>query len=959
MNIIKIVILLLITVESSYGEAIPASKLFQAEKTEDVKLSPDAKYFVIKRREVNRTVLTLTSTETLDEYEIIHFPTNKNNQLKGVVWLDKQSLLVRYSYSYGFGSSDSYSILKIKVNEGVPTATPKHIKARGYVVDPLANTENKVLFALLTDADNANKYSLVYMNHDQLSSGSSKHAIRFSKNTPKAAVFISNNRGKDIMAVKLEGTNAEIYYKRSQFDGWKRTGHLPLNDNYFLPVGFIDDEYLAVLSNKDSDTVVLREFSLVDSRLGKILASHPSYDIVSAETDSDSQSVKWVRYFERNKLVTRYFDSKDQKAKRMITKALPGKQFVFLSQLENSQFEILYSFSSSSPGKYYLFDRKNLTAGLIGEARPELKGYKFSSSEVIRVAVSDGIDVEATITYPSVPPNGVLLVNPHGGPIGVRDYDQFQPELQYYASRGYTVLQVNYRGSTGYGRKFLDAGRGELGKVIEQDINKVVDHLFKSAKFKHVCAMGSSYGAYSSVMLAIFRPQRYSCVAASFGIYDLPLLFNYRNLDKASGMIKATENVVGKMRPELWDLSPLYKLEELQAPLLIVAGVKDPVASIEHSNRLRYRARQLGKTEQSLFYKSAGHGHYSWFGDRHEAVSTSQFFERILGLSTTWKTKEILVEESTTLADGFSDGTFLPEDPSKAIKHYRKAANLGDARSQFVLAQNLERGVKADTLLKQAVGLYIQSSETGYHKASYRLGELYADRFGLNNLLLSYKYYKIAWEQGNDFAALETAKMQCLSRGAQRNFQSCLKIIDSEIKAYKSKTKRRPKYDRQIRQTLASILWQAQLSSEENRELQTVLGRLVKIDSFDVSLDERVSGAFENSRPEYWNGQTLEHSTTLKLRRGLIFGVAFNFLSNSEQAVKQDQIVYNYRWIKPGSADRSGKDIEEYIGISHHKGFHKLTYTISDNSELRPGDWTLELQTLDGKPLYSKTFTLE
>ncbi|MDU0353667.1 prolyl oligopeptidase family serine peptidase [Paraglaciecola aquimarina] len=186
---------------------------------------------------------------------------------------------------------------------------------------------------------------------------------------------------------------------------------------------------------------------------------------------------------------------------------------------------------------------------------------------------------------------------PHGGPIGPRDINSFNSQVQFLTNRGYSVLQVNYRGSRGFGRAFKNSGRGQWGRKIEQDISTAVEQVTKQTSFKHTCAIGASYGGYSSVMLAILHPKQYDCVVARFGVFDLPLIFNDRNTKKSDYLQKVWSKVVGEYTPKLKDYSPVYFADLLKAPILITAGRLDTRASFEHSNRLKY---VLEKTSMKL-----------------------------------------------------------------------------------------------------------------------------------------------------------------------------------------------------------------------------------------------------------------------------------------------------------------------------------------------------------------------
>ena len=153
--------------------------------------------------------------------------------------------------------------------------------------------------------------------------------------------------------------------------------------------------------------------------------------------------------------------------------AFKGKQIVTVSQKNESEYSVIKTFASNDPGSFYLFNKKKLMAELISTRYKKLNKYQLSSSEVFDIDVKDGHKIEAILTQPNKNSNNVLLVMPHGGPIGVREFDTFDREAQYYTSRGYTVLKVNFRGSSGFGKRFQNEGVGQFGKSIEQDLSLI------------------------------------------------------------------------------------------------------------------------------------------------------------------------------------------------------------------------------------------------------------------------------------------------------------------------------------------------------------------------------------------------------------------------------------------------------------------------------------------------------
>ena len=217
----------------------------------------------------------------------------------------------------------------------------------------------------------------------------------------------------------------------------------------------------------------------------------PKYDLISARLNPDTKALESVSFLDHGQLANKYFSKSQAKLKAKLDKAFSSQQIVIVDKGSKSPNSLLFVFSSNNPGQYYLFNKETSKAELVGELFSDLDKEQLSKAEHIAVINKEGQELESILTRPISNSNGVLIVNPHGGPIGVRDTEYFDRQIQFLSSRGYSVLQVNFRGSWGFGKKFLEAGVAQFGKAIEEDISTVVDHVLKENSYQNVCAMGS------------------------------------------------------------------------------------------------------------------------------------------------------------------------------------------------------------------------------------------------------------------------------------------------------------------------------------------------------------------------------------------------------------------------------------------------------------------------------------
>jgi len=234
--------------------------------------------------------------------------------------------------------------------------------------------------------------------------------------------------------------------------------------------------------------------------------------------------------------------------------------------------------------------------------------------ETIEVTSEDGERVEAFLALPNDRREGgaPLIVMPHGGPIGVRDNKDYNPIVQYFASWGFAFLQVNYRGSSGYGRRFEDAGKKQWAQGIEDDIDAAVEYAIARPEIDgtRICIVGGSYGGFSALASVIRHAKRYRCAASLNGAADIPLGFSDGECADSERCVESLVDIVGDPKTErdkLVDISPAYHVDQIHTPVFVIYGTEDQRVDPDHSHRLLLMLETFGKEHESLEVKGAGH----------------------------------------------------------------------------------------------------------------------------------------------------------------------------------------------------------------------------------------------------------------------------------------------------------------------------------------------------------------
>ncbi|KZN38138.1 hypothetical protein N474_01295 [Pseudoalteromonas luteoviolacea CPMOR-2] len=567
----------------------------------------------------------------------------------------------------------------------------------------------------------------------------------FSHQRPKKKVLFTSNYGDGYMfyessvdqLIGYKSEEKEVTVSSRSLEGSKWVPLLTMNfeeRDFFAPIGFLDNRTMVVLSNRDSDKISVYKYSLDDKKISGLIYGNNTYDVTDARIEEGR--VVSVTYMKHGKPHHEYLSKEREAFKGRLSKELEGQVLTTLDIDQDRNSYLLHASSPTHAGTWYHFNSVDNKFTRLISAYEELESYKLASTQLIKATSKDGIKLEGWLTQPRVNNRNTLIVMPHGGPIGVQDSNEFRHEIQLLANRGFTVLRVNFRGSSGYGKEFQKLGVGALGGEIESDILTVIDKVNEQYSFKHTCAMGASYGGYSSVMLAINESQRFDCVVAAYGIYDIPYLFSSSNFHGKEEFQSKIEGAVGSKEEASSKPSPVYLASKLNVPIFLIAGRRDYVAHFEHSNRFKQVLDMHNKDVETLFFKKVGHGQSQWYRQRQETLAVIDFLERKLNLPKlvpdSDDEKEILTRELIETAEMYYAEDVLLEPNYKLAMHFNKqAAEQGSAEGLYNLGLINQYGKGVETDLEQAREYFQQSSELGYRDAKVALAKMYFHGIGV------------------------------------------------------------------------------------------------------------------------------------------------------------------------------------------------------------------------------------
>jgi len=312
----------------------------------------------------------------------------------------------------------------------------------------------------------------------------------------------------------------------------------------------------------------------------------------------------------------KYFDPKVEHIKERIEKALPGQSVQVVSWDQAGQNYVIRADAPKSPQTFYLFTPQTGQLSSVGSAYPSLTSADLGEERAYTYKSKDGTDIHAYLTLPpgKAAKNLPTIVLPHGGPED-RDEIHFDWLAQFFASRGYAVLQPNFRGSSGYGARFRDAGDGQWATGVLDDVNGGTMQLIKDgiADPKRVCIFGWSYGGYAALAAATFTPDLYACAASFAGVSDLQRDLNRTRADygEYSQALSIWEKRMGASISDSEKLaaqSPALHADRVKAPILLMHSDRDVTVNLEQSEEEQAALERAGKKVQ--FVKTEGDDHY-------------------------------------------------------------------------------------------------------------------------------------------------------------------------------------------------------------------------------------------------------------------------------------------------------------------------------------------------------------
>ena len=551
-----------------------------------------------------------------------------------------------------FWSWDSKYILFTKDNDGdenfnVFAVDPSAAPAAGaQVPNPTNLTNAKGVRTIIYDVpDTEPDFIYIGINdrdkawHDlykvQISTGT-KTLLRENKDRLTGWVF--DNAGKARLATRSapDGTTEVLRVDGDKFTSIYSCGVF----ESCSPSNFAkDDKRVYMTSNKGNrDLIQLvlfdpetgKEEMVEQDPMGRVDIGNASFSNVTKELIATTYNDDRVRVYFKDKAFQKDYD--------FLKKRLGDREIAFGSSTKDESKFIISTFSDVDPGTVWIFDRKTKNLSTLYQVREKLDRKALSPMTPVRYKSSDGLEIPAYLTVPkgTTGKNLPLIVVPHGGPWG-RDSWGYNSFAQFLANRGYAVLQPNFRASTGYGKKFLDAGNNQWGDKMQDDITWGVKYLVDQgiADPKRVGIMGGSYGGYATLAGVTFTPDLYAAAVAIVAPSNLNTLLTtippYWEAARITFSKRMGDTNTPEGRAQLDRQSPLNSADKIKTPLMVVQGANDPRVNKREADQIVVALRDRGYPVQYLLADDEGHGFQRPVNNMAMFAAGEKFLAQYLG----------------------------------------------------------------------------------------------------------------------------------------------------------------------------------------------------------------------------------------------------------------------------------------------------------------------------------------
>jgi dipeptidyl aminopeptidase/acylaminoacyl peptidase len=603
----------LIMVTASYNNAqkapmkakqFPLEDFFKNPDKTAYQISPDGNYYsYLAPYETRMNVFVQERGKT----EAMRLTSETDRDIAGYFWPNNEQIL----YLKDNGGDENYKLYGVNIDGSNLVCFTDFEGVRTQIIDELQDIPDEVIIGM--NKRNPQVFDPYRLN---LITG---EMTMLAENPGNIQGWMFDHDGKLRVAFAIvDGVNMSILYRQTEQDEWRDVLTTSFKDNMSPYFFTFDNKNVIGTSNLGRDKSVVVEFDIAQGKEMKVLYENPEYDVENVYysrkrkviTAASYTTFKHERYF---------FDEETKKLFDRLNKDLGQYELGISAFNKDETVFIVRTYSDRSLGAYYLYDKNTNQLEKITDVSPWIDENEMASTTPVKYKTRDGLTINGYLTLPKgytmeTAKNLPVIVNPHGGPWH-RDSWGFNPEIQFMANRGYAVFQMNFRGSTGYGKAFWEASFKKWGREMQDDITDGTNWLIRQGITdpERIAIYGGSYGGYATLMGLVKEPKLYAAGVDYVGVSNM-FTFMQTIPPYWKPMLDMFYEMVGdpvKDSLMLREVSPVFQAEKIIAPLFVAQGRNDPRVNVDESDQMVEAMKARGVDVEYLVKDNEGHGFYN------------------------------------------------------------------------------------------------------------------------------------------------------------------------------------------------------------------------------------------------------------------------------------------------------------------------------------------------------------
>ncbi len=601
------------------AEIVPVEEFFKDPDKSQYRISPNGEKIIFIGPHLGRKNVFI---QNLGDTSSTPITTETERSIYNAFWESDDRIV----YVKDQGGDENMHVLSVKPDgSGLQDHTPFE-EVRSEVLDILEDRPEEML--ITSNKRNPQVFDVYLLNT------STNEMTLVAENPGNITGWITDHDGKIRAAVTADGVNTSLLFRESEKDKFKTVITTSFKETLIPALFTFDNKNLYCLSNLGRDKIALVEFDPRTGKETKLIYENPDVDIESVDYSRKRKVLTNVNY-DFKKPDIHFLDDEAKRIHNKIRAQIPDYTFIITRRNRDEDKLLVYANSDRYFGGYYYYDVKNDRFEKLADFKPWIKEDNMAEMKPVSYKSRDGLTIHGYLTLPKgvEPRNLPVVINPHGGP-WARDSWGFNPEIQFLANRGYAVLQMNFRGSTGYGKEFWTASFKQWGRTMQDDITDGVHWLIDEgiADSTRVAIYGGSYGGYATLAGITLTPDLYSCAVDYVGVSNM---FTFMNTippywEPLRQMLYEMVGDPEKDSIALAAVSPVFHADKIKCPLLIAQGANDPRVNVAESDQMVKALQERGISVEYLMKEDEGHGFYNQENQMEFYTRMEQFFEKHL-----------------------------------------------------------------------------------------------------------------------------------------------------------------------------------------------------------------------------------------------------------------------------------------------------------------------------------------